>query len=88
MKPKKKRVEFKIMVPEAKLVVLSGTFNQWSESSDPMKRDNTGMWKKVKILSQGTYEYKFIVDGEWTLGPEYDNVVRNQYGTYNNVIAV
>ena len=88
MKPKKKRIEFKIMVPEAKLVMLSGTFNKWSESSDSMKRDNTGTWKKVKILSHGIYEYKFIVDGEWTLDPECDNVILNQHGTYNNVIDV
>ena len=88
MAAKRKRIEFKILVPEAKQVVLSGTFNQWSENSDPMKRDITGTWKKVKMLFQGTYEYKFIVDGEWTLDSECDNVVRNQHGTYNNVIDV
>ena len=34
-----------------------------------MKRDKTGTWKKVKMLLQGRYEYKFIIDGEWMLDP-------------------
>ena len=88
MAPKRKRIEFKILVPEAKLVVLSGTFNQWSESSDPMNRDYTGTWKKTKMLLKGKYEYKLIVDGKWTLDPECDNIVLNEHGTYNNVIKV
>jgi 1,4-alpha-glucan branching enzyme len=88
MAPKRKRIEFKILAPEAKQVLLSGTFNQWSESSDPMKRDKTGTWKKVKMLLQGIYEYKFIVDGEWTLDPGCSDTVPNQHGTVNNVIEV
>ena len=35
MSPKRKRIDFKILSPEARQVLLSGTFNQWSESSDP-----------------------------------------------------
>ena len=88
MAPKRKRFEFKILAPEAKQVLLSGTFNQWSESSDPMKRDKTGTWKKVKMLLQGRYEYKFIVDGEWMLDPGCGDTAPNQHGTFNNVIEV
>ena len=88
MAPKRKRIEFKILAPEVKQVLLSGTFNQWSENSDPMKRDNTGTWKKVKMLLHGKYEYKFIVDNEWTLDPGCSDTVPNQQGTFNNVIEV
>ena len=88
MGKKRNRIEFKIRAPEANQVMLSGTFNQWSESSDPMKKDNAGTWKKAKILLHGKYEYKFIVDGEWTLEPGQMNTVSNRYGTLNNVIKV
>ena len=48
MASKKRRIEFKIFAPDARQVLLSGTFNQWSEDTDPMKKDNTGTWKKIK----------------------------------------
>lgn len=88
MAPKRKRFEFRILAPEANQVLLSGTFNQWSESTDPMKRDSTGTWKKVKMLLHGQYEYKFIVDGEWMLDPGCSDTVPNRHGTFNNVIEV
>lgn len=88
MTEKKMRVEFKIMAPEAEQVLLSGKFNGWSQGSDPMKKDKTGTWKKIKMLPQGTYEYKFIVDGVWTNDPTCPNTVSNACGTQNNVIEV
>lgn len=88
MTEKKMRVEFKIMAPDAEQVRLSGNFNEWSEGSDPMKKDKTGTWKKIRMLPQGTYEYKFIVDGTWTLDPNCPDKCFNQYGTENNVIEV
>lgn len=84
----KRRVEFKVAAPEAEQVLLAGSFNAWSTSSDPMRRDNTGTWKKTKMLSQGRYEYKFIVDGVWRLDPTSFQTVPNEYGTENNVIEV
>jgi 1,4-alpha-glucan branching enzyme len=88
MTAKKKRIEFGIIAPEAEQVLLAGSFNEWSEGADPMKKDQTGTWKKTKILPQGTYEYKFIVDGVWTLDPNCDKSVPNRHGTYNSVIDV
>ncbi|NIM97030.1 MAG: hypothetical protein GTO24_02760 [candidate division Zixibacteria bacterium] len=88
MTAKKRRVEFKIFAPKAQQILLTGSFNRWSESSDPMKRDKTGTWKKIKMLPQGKYRYKFIVDGVWTLDPNCHDTVPNQYGTQDNVIRI
>lgn len=85
---KKKRVTFTVIAPEAEHVVLSGTFNNWSENADPMKKDETGTWKKIKMLPKGTYEYKFIVDGTWTCDPNCSDIVYNQQGNENNVIVI
>jgi 1,4-alpha-glucan branching enzyme len=84
----KKRVEFKISAPDAKQVMLSGSFNRWSDRSDPMKRDRSGTWKKVKMLPKGQYEYKFIVDDAWILDPNCRETAANQHGTHNSVILV
>lgn len=86
MAVKKKRCEFRIMAPEAREVFLSGTFNGWSETLDPMKRDEKGIWKKVKMLTPGRYEYKFIVDGMWILDPHCGETVANEHGTGNSCI--
>ncbi len=87
MTEKKKRITFKVVAPDAKEVFLSGTFNKWSQSADPMKKDETGTWKKIKMLPKGTHEYKFIVDGVWTCDPTSTDVVTNMEGTENNVIV-
>ncbi len=85
---KKKRVLFKVFAPEAGKVMLSGTFNKWSQNSDAMKKDETGTWKKTKMLPKGTHEYKFIVDGEWTCDPNCPDIVCDAQGSENNKIVV
>ena len=85
---KKKRVIFKVFAPEAQKVILAGNFNKWSRDSDAMKKDETGTWKKIKILPKGTYEYKFIVDGKWTCDPNCPDVVCDDHGAENNQIVV
>lgn len=85
MNQRAKRIEFKVFAPQAEKIYLCGSFNNWSESSDPMKKDSTGTWKKIKMLSEGTYEYKYLVDGDWTLDPEC-HTTPNEFGTENNVV--
>jgi hypothetical protein len=53
-----------------------------------MKKDETGTWKKIKILPKGTYEYKFIVDGTWTCDPNCPDIVCDDQGSENNMIVV
>ncbi len=88
MSTKRKRVTFTVVAPEAVKVVLSGSFNNWSENADLMKKDETGTWKKIKMLPKGTYEYKFIVDGTWTCDPNCPDIVRDAQGSENNTIVV
>jgi 1,4-alpha-glucan branching enzyme len=41
-----KRIEFRFVSPQAEKVHLFGSFNHWSESSDPMKKDSAGTWSR------------------------------------------
>lgn len=88
MVPEKKRVEFEILLPRAKHVMLSGTFNKWSDMADPMQSYGAGVWKTEKILPGGKHEYKFIVDGDWMIDPGCRDVAINRYGTLNSVIKL
>ena len=87
-KTKKRRVTFTLMAPGAEAVFLVGDFNNWNEKKQPMKKDQSGRWKKDVIVPPGRYEYKYLVDGEWKIDRANNEVVRNRFGTMNNVILV
>ncbi len=63
-------------------VYCTGSFNDWSENALPMKRNDTG-WECERILPEGNYKYKFIVDGEWINDPANDFKIPNEFDTYN-----
>lgn len=88
MTAKKVRVEFKVSAPQAQKVLLAGSFNKWSDRTDLMKKDKAGAWIKIKMLPQGTHEYKYIIDDVWTTDPDGARTVPNRYGTDNSIIEV
>lgn len=88
VKRKQKKVNFGLKAPEAKKVVLTGDFNSWKEKGLLMKKDKKGFWKKDIGLKPGRYEYKFLVDGQWTTDPANTSSVSNAYGATNSVMEV
>ncbi len=50
--------------PDARVVALAGTFNNWNQSQLLFAREGDG-WVCRIDLAPGKYEYKFIVDGNW-----------------------
>ncbi len=60
-------IEFRTYRPEASFVSVVGDFNNWNPENDPLERTQKGIWKKKINISPGTYRYKFIVDGTWTV---------------------
>jgi len=72
---------------KANLVVLSGSFNNWSQSQFIFGKEGDG-WVCRIDLSPGTYLYKFIVDGNWMLDPANLNTQEDDYGIQNSVVIV
>lgn len=68
-------------------VVLSGTFNFWSEEYFEMKNVDNG-WQLNLLLPPGQYEYKFIVDGSWISDPLNPRAKWNEHGSLNSVIDI
>jgi len=56
----------------ARRVLLSGNFNNWSTIKGRMNKTDSGWVSDVK-LNPGIYAYKFIVDGDWT-EDQYNNL--------------
>ncbi len=55
--------------PNAKKVILAGSFNGWNTGELFMQKTETG-WILPYALAPGVYEYRFIVDGTWLSDPD------------------
>ncbi len=53
---------------DAREVILSGSFNNWSTMLLPMKNTGNG-WQICIELDPGKHLYKYIVDGRWMTDP-------------------
>ncbi len=84
-----KKVTFQVRAPGAKQVYLAGDFTHWQAQAKRMtrKRDQSGVFAASITLSPGTYEYKFIVDGEWREDPASPSRM-NSFGASNSVLTV
>ncbi|HZS18733.1 MAG TPA: glycogen-binding domain-containing protein [Candidatus Udaeobacter sp.] len=90
-----KPVKFSCNAPHVQSVFLAGTFNGWQPDATPLVRDAEGNWSISLPLATGRYEWKFIIDGQWSCEPGPDQVydgrdgcVCNEYGTMNRVLEV
>lgn len=66
---KPRPVVFRLLAPSAKVVYLGGSFNDFDGRHHPLTRRPDGVWETTLDLAPGRYEYKFKVDGVWTLDP-------------------
>lgn len=71
----------------AEKVILSGSFNNWSEDELKMKKTDKG-WKLTLPLYRGKYHYKFIVDGQWMIDPANSVKEYDGHGNINSVKMV
>jgi 1,4-alpha-glucan branching enzyme len=86
--PSRKRVTFSLYAPEARTVEVVGSFCDWQPKSHILKREANGAWKKTILLLPGSYEYRFLVDGEWRDDPECTERVGNSFGSANCIMRV
>lgn len=74
--------------PHSGLVCIAGTFNNWHPCATPLRATGTGLWIADLLLSPGTYEYLFVVEGHWKPDPKCHETVENNFGGINSVIHV
>jgi len=86
--PSRKRITFSLRVPEAQSVEVVGSFCNWQPKSHILKKEADGIWKKTILLLPGSYEYRFLVDGDWRDDPECAERVGNSFGSANCVLHV
>jgi 1,4-alpha-glucan branching enzyme len=85
----KPQVTFEYFDPSATIVTLVGDFNRWDQKARPLKRDAGGLWKVALRLAPGSYQYKFVINGErWEEDPLNLHRVPNEHGTFNSIRTV
>jgi 1,4-alpha-glucan branching enzyme len=87
-KQAKRKVTFCFKAPEAQSVALVADFSEWEQSPIPMKKQKDGGWKAAVSLATGTYQYRFLVDGQWCDDPECTTRMPNPFGAENCVRVV
>jgi chromosome partitioning protein len=77
---------------DASDVRLAGDFNGWIPDKDVRStvesEGPTRVWTKILRLPPGTYEYRYVVDGEWREDPENPLAVPGPVGGRNSVLIV
>ena len=81
-------VEFAFQAPQAEEVLLTGDFNHWRSHDLRLRKDAAGFWRVDVWLAPGSYEYGFIVDGQWQKDPRATAWVANDFGYSNGVLQI
>jgi len=87
-------VQFVIVAPAARSVVVVGDFNDWDPAATPLRvaapsAAGAGVWSVALPLPPGRYRYAFIVDGSrWLADPSAPRAPGDDFGTPNSVVTV
>jgi len=81
-------IEFRISAPNANWVGVAGDFNSWNPASLTAKKDSKGTWRASASVPTGTYQYKFVIDGNWITDPHCSRRSVNSFGSENSVLVV
>jgi chromosome partitioning protein len=73
-------------------VRVAGDFNGWVPDKGVRSliesEGETRVWTKILQLPPGTYEYRYVVDGEWREDPSNPEVKTSSIGGRNSVLVV
>ena len=86
------KVTFRITkdeVQNAQEVKLLGSFNNWNEGSEPMKKLKTGEFTAtIELPIDENVEFRYLVNGStWVNDPESEGFVPNAFGDVNSLIS-
>ncbi len=73
-------------------VRIAGDFNGWIPDKGVRSmiesEGETRIWTKILYLPPGTYQYRYVVDGEWFRDPDNTDFVPTAAGQENSVLVV
>jgi 1,4-alpha-glucan branching enzyme len=81
-------IPFRFRSKAAREVRITGDFTNWTPEGIPLRKAPNGEWRTILGLTPGEYQYRLIIDGEWSDDPEATLRVPNVYGGENCVLQV
>jgi 1,4-alpha-glucan branching enzyme len=79
------KVTFELAAKESKKVSVVGDFNEWDTEATPLKKLKNGTFKAVlPLVSGSSYEYKFVVDGNYINDENADSLKFNEFANTEN----
>jgi 1,4-alpha-glucan branching enzyme len=83
------KVTFSVPAEDAKKVSVVGDFNNWSPKGSALKKLKNGTFKGTFDLpKESTYEFKYIVDGNYVNEAEADRYQWNEFAGAENSVLV
>lgn len=82
------KVTFSVTAKEAQTASVVGDFNGWDAEAGKLEKLKNGTFKGVfEFPKDASYEFKYIVDGEYSNEPEADGSRWNDFaGAENSVL--
>jgi hypothetical protein len=72
---------------KARTVVVTGSFSDWSPRGISLQK-GAGEWTLQVCLREGTYAYKFLVDGKWITDPSNPETRQDARGNSNSFLEI
>ncbi|TXE06266.1 glycoside hydrolase [Seonamhaeicola algicola] len=82
------KVTFSIEAEAAKNVSVVGSFNEWNAKKAPLKKLKNGTFKgTVDLDKDHSYEFKYLVDGEYINDTAADAYAWNDFANAENSVV-
>lgn len=79
------KVTFSVPAKEANKVAVVGTFNDWDTQATELKKLKNGTFKgTVDLVSEASYEFRYIVDGTYINDEQADAFAWNDFAAADN----
>lgn len=84
------KVTFSILAKEAQSAAVVGDFNNWNSQEGELLKLKNGTFKGVFDLPKNaSFEFKYVIDGNYLNDPEADALKWNNYaGAENSVLEL
>ena len=81
------KVTFQLAAKESTNVSVVGDFNKWNTDASPLKKLKNGTFKAVLPFETGnSYEFKYVVDGNYVNDDNADSFLWNDYANSENSV--
>ncbi|KAA1245007.1 isoamylase early set domain-containing protein [Aquimarina sp. RZ0] len=81
------KVTFTVPAKEATSVHVAGEFNEWNTEATALKKLKNGTFKgTLDLPKDNKFQFKYVVDGQWTNEAEADGYLWNEFAASENSV--